>query len=410
MPALALAGGTPLRRAPFPAWPPVTDATVRAITDAVTGGVWGDVDGPRKTEFERRFADYQGAAHAVGVTNGTTALQIALAALGIRSGDEVIVPAYTFVATATAVLSVNALPIFVDVDPTTGCLDPAAAEAAITPRTKAVMPVHLGGQPADLDAFTDLARRHGLALVEDAAQAHGATWRDRPVGAFGSFGTFSFQASKNLTAGEGGAVTTDDAELAEIAWSLHHCGRSRQRPWYEHERLGGNHRLTELQAALLLDQLDGADTRAERRERSAALLDAGLADVPGLTPMSRDERCTRHAYHLYQLRYKPAEFGGPAREAFVRALSAEGVPASAGYGRPLDRQRLFAEHRFDERATGYDPDYPATRFGQLDLPHTEQLCAEAVWLPQQVLLGSDEDCADVLAAIRKVREHADELR
>jgi dTDP-4-amino-4,6-dideoxygalactose transaminase len=410
MAALAVTGGTPARTRPFPAWPPVTDEAVRAVADVVRAGTWGDVDGPAKTEFERRFAAYQGVPHALGVSNGTVALQIALAAAGIGSGDEVIVPAYTFIATASAVLNVNALPVFADVDADTGCLDPDAAEAAITERTKAILPVHLGGQAADLDRFVQIADEHHLVLIEDAAQAHGARWRGRPVGGFGAFGTFSFQASKNITAGEGGAVTTTDAELAEVVWSLHHCGRSRERPWYEHERLGGNHRLTEMQAALLLAQLDGAPARADRRERSAALLDQGLTDTPGLTPMHRDERCTRHAYHLYQLRYDPRGFGGVPRERFIAALCAEGVPASAGYGRPLDRQPVFAQRRFDQRATGYDPDYPPTRFGELDLPHTQRLCEQAVWIPQHVLLGSDDDCADVLAAVRKVAAHADELR
>ena len=403
---LALLGGDPVRSTPFPAWPPVTERAGQALAEALREGIWGDVGGPRKTEFERRFAAYQDSAYGVAVSNGTVSLQIILAALGIGSGDEVIVPAYTFLATATSVLAVNALPVFVDIDPGTACIDPAAVEAAITPRTRAIMPVHLAGHPADLDALTDIAVRHGIPLVEDAAQAHGASWRDRKVGAFGAFGSFSFQASKNMSAGEGGFITTDDESRADLAWSLHNCGRSRTGQWYEHALLGGNHRMTEFQAALLLVQLEDLDGQVARRERAAAALDRVMAGIEGLTPTGRDPRVTRHAYHLYQFRYDPAAFGGLPRRRFLEALAAEGIPCSGGYGTPLDRQEVFAKTAFDTRATGYDPAYPPTRYGEVDLPATALLCEQAVWLPQNVLLGDEADIADVAAALEKLRDGA----
>lgn len=399
----ALLGGAPVRAEPFPAWPPVTAEAIEALQRVGSDGTWSAADGPEKVRFERDFAAFHGARHGLAVCNGTIALEIALRALGIGAGDEVIVPGYTFLATATSVLGVNALPVFADVDAGHGCLDPDAAEAAITDRTKAIIPVHLAGHPADLDRFARLAGKYGLAIIEDAAHAHGSRWRDRRVGSFGTFGCWSFQASKNMTAGEGGLLATSDDDLAETAWSLHHCGRSRAGAWYEHGLLGGNYRLTEFQSALLSVQLAGLPDQLDRRERSAAILTAGLAGLDGLEPVARDDSCTTHAFHLYQLRYDPTGFGGLSREQFAAAMRAEGIPIGPGYRIPLDRQPVFAERRFDPAATGYDPARPNTRYGALELPNTLAFCAEVLWIPQPVLLGSDRDLADVLTAAEKVR-------
>lgn len=410
MDQLALSGGNPVRTKPFPSWPPTDDALVDAVADVVRSGVWGDVGGAQKLAFERRFAEHQQARHATGVCNGTIALQLALAALGVRRGDEVIVPAYTFLATATAVLTVNALPVFVDIDPETTNIDPAVVEAAITPRTRAIIPVHFGGQPADLDRLTEIARRHDVALVEDCAHAHGAIWKGRPVGAIGDVGCWSFQQSKNLTSGEGGAVTTNSAELAELLWSLHHCGRTRGGVWYDHTTLGGNYRITDLQAALLLGQLDRLNEQLDRRERSAAILDRGLAAIPGVRPLIRDPRCTRHAYHIHQFRYDEAEMGGLPRDRFIAAMAAEGIPLSGGYPMPLNRQTVFAKAVFDHGATNYDASYGPTKYGELDLPDTEDVCRHILWITQNVLLADDSDLTDVLTAAEKVRRNADALR
>lgn len=396
----------PVRTAPFPVWPVFEESDLRLVAGAVEARVWSAADGPLKREFEARFAALHEAKHAVGVTNGTISLEIALAALGIGAGDEVIVPPYTFLATASAVLKMNALPIFTDIDPDTYCLDPAAVEAAITPRTRAIIVVHLGGHPADLDRLLAIKERHGLALIEDAAHAHGAAWRERPVGARGEFGSWSFQASKNLTCGEGGALTTNDDALAELAWNLHNCGRTRSGPWYEHPFLGGNYRLPELQCALLLAGLARLPAQIARREAGAAYLDRELGAFAGIRPLPRDPRATVHAHHLYLFRYDPAAFAGLSRDAFVAALREEGIPASAGYPYPLNRQPLFQTLSFDTRATGYDPLYPPTQYGRLDLPVCERACAETVWLPQNVLLADEAGLADVTAAIDTVQRRA----
>jgi dTDP-4-amino-4,6-dideoxygalactose transaminase len=256
--------------------------------------------------------------------------------------------------------------------------------------------VHVAGCPADLDALGEIARRRGLILIEDAAQAHLAEWRGRPVGAIGHAGTFSFQASKNLNAGEGGVVLTDDDEIFERCWSLANCGRVRDGGWYEHRMLSGNYRLSELQAALLLSQSRRLEEQTERRTRNALYLAGQLAEIEGIRPLARDSRVTRHAYHLFVFRYDAAAFGGMSRDHFLTALKAEGVPCSPGYT-PLYRSPAFridtATHPFPARV-----DYGAVR-----LPNAEQASAEAVWLTQGLLLGERADLDDIVAAVRKIQ-------
>ncbi|MEC8993446.1 MAG: DegT/DnrJ/EryC1/StrS family aminotransferase, partial [Candidatus Latescibacterota bacterium] len=335
---LAAAGGTPIRTSPFPGWP-VFDATEEeAILGVLRSGSW--FLGERVAEFERTFTEYCEAKHGVSVSSGTVALQVALEAAGVALGDEVIVPSYTFIATASSVALVGGVPVFVDVDPDTYLIDPAAVEAAITEKTKAIIAVHIAGQPADLDALTAIAAKHGVLLIEDSAQAHAAAWKGRRVGAIGDLGTFSFQASKNLNAGEGGFIVTDDEELQLRAWSIHNCGRTPGGEWYEHPLVGGNYRLTEMQAALALSQLRRLDEQTEKRTQSAALLTEQLSEIEGIRPLAVDERVTRHAFHLYVFRYDADAFGGASREQFLKALAAEGIPCAAGY-KPLYREPAF---------------------------------------------------------------------
>ncbi|MGW5198603.1 DegT/DnrJ/EryC1/StrS family aminotransferase [Streptomyces spiralis] len=394
---------TPVRIRPWPEWP-IPDAGGRArLLEALDSGEWNGVAAPAVVEFEAEFGRYQNAGHTVTCVNGTVSLEIALSALGVGSGDEVIVPPYTFLATATAVLGVNALPVFADIDPETYCLDPDAVEAAIGPRTAAVICVHLGGHPADLDRLTDICERHGVALIEDAAHAHGARWRDQPVGTFGQYGSWSFQGSKNLTAGEGGALTTNDDALAVAAREIRNCGRAEGGAWYDHHRFGGNWRLTAFQAALLSAGLERLPRQVARREECAAHLDQHLAGIEGIRPLRRDPRATTHAHHLYLFRYDAEAFGGLPLDAFTQALRHEGIPAMTGYPRPLNRQPLFAERRFDQRATGWRPEYPPTRFDRLDLPVCERACGETVWLPHHVLLAPPGEMSDVVEAVDVVR-------
>ncbi|MGC4189982.1 MAG: DegT/DnrJ/EryC1/StrS family aminotransferase [Thermomicrobiales bacterium] len=400
---LARNGGVPVRARAFPAWPQFGDEERTNLLAVLESGEWSDpAGGPFVRAFERSFADLHEAAHGVAVTSGSVALTLALRALGIGTGDEVIVPAYTFIATAIAVLEVNALPIFVDVDPDTWCIDPGAVEAAITPRTKAIIPVHLAGHPADMDRLCEIARRSGLCVVEDAAQAHGAVWNGRPVGSWGDAGSFSMQASKNLTSGEGGIVVTSDADLAEMIVSFRNCGRQHDGVWYEHVRQGGNARMTEFQAAILSAQLTRFAGQRARRDANGRILDAGLMEIDGIRPQRRDPRTAIHGYHLYGFRYDPAACDGLPRDAFIAALNAEGIPCGPGYPMPLNRQPLFVDRAFDTRATGYDATYAPTRFEALDVPVTETMCNEVVLLPQSLLLADGRDMADVIQAVKKI--------
>lgn len=393
---LAVDGGAPVRRGEWPRWP-VWDATEeRALLEVLHSGQWWSVGGTKVPEFEAAFAAMQGARFACAVTNGSAALEIMLRAMGIGCGDEVIVPAYTFIATASSAVAVGARPVFVDIERASLNLDPAKIEAAITPRTRAVIPVHVGGAPADMDGILEVARRHGLAVIEDAAQAPLASWRGRPVGTLGDVGSFSFQASKNLNSGEGGVVVTDDPELAEKVWSVHNVGRRRGGAWYEHEVLGGNHRMTEWQAAILLAQMTRLEAQAATRAANAATLHARLAPIPGVTPPVPDPRITRHAWHLYSLRIDPEAFGNRPLGEVVAALNAEGIPADQGYA-PLYREDLFRKpgRGLCQRC--------AWSYGDVACPETEEAARTIVRLHQNVLLADERAMDEIAAAVAKVQ-------
>jgi dTDP-4-amino-4,6-dideoxygalactose transaminase len=405
---LALSGGPKVREKPFPHWPICGAEEENALLSVLRSGNWGRLDGDRVAAFERAFAAYQGARHAVAVTNGTVALRIALLAAGIAEGDEVIVPPYTFLATASAVVEVNATPLFADIEPDTFNLDPLAFEAAITPRTRAVIPVHFAGQAADMDRTLAIARRHGLAVIEDAAHAHGAEYRGRRLGSLGDMGCFSFQSSKNLTAGEGGAIITSSDEAEQSCRSFHNCGRLPVGAWYEHHTIGGNNRMTEFQGALLLAQMARLEEQTLTRDANGLYLNEQLSAIPGIRPMARGRGETRHSYHLYMFRYDPAGFDGVPRDRFLAALQAEGIPCSGGYRMGLYAQPLFAERNFGPYG-GFRRSRPDLHYDSASFPICEQACREAVWLSQSMLLGTRADMDDIVRAVWKVHEDRLEL-
>ncbi|HEX2999439.1 MAG TPA: DegT/DnrJ/EryC1/StrS family aminotransferase [Armatimonadota bacterium] len=397
---LAVNGGTPVRDGSrsWPAWPIWDEREEQALLGVLRSGVWGSHAGTQVREFEAEFARCHQARHGVCNVNGTASLEIALRAAGVGMGDEVIVPPYTFIATASSVLLVNGTPIFADIDPETYNLDPRAAEAAITPRTKAIIPVHIGGCPADMDAFTELARKHNLILIEDCAQAHAAAWNGHKVGSIGDMGTFSFQSSKNINAGEGGIIITNDEGYYERCWSVSNVGRVLNGAWYDHRLLGANYRMTEFQGALLRVQLTRLNDLAARRSENARFLSSELAKIPGIRPLTVDPRVTQHAYHLYIFRFDASHFGKMTRNEFVQALGAEGIPCSVGYG-PLYQADLFrVEHTY--ASTQFD-------YKQVRCPVTERACAEeAVWIFQNMLLGTREDMQDIVDAVAKIQRAA----
>src|SRR4051794_31162074 len=294
---LALNGGEPAARRDWPTWPVWDDAERKGLTDVLESGRGGV--GEKVKQFEEAFAAFHKVKFGISCTNGTAALEIGLRALGIVHGDEVIVPPYTFVATASAVVNVGGIPVFADIEPDTLCLDPADVERKITPRTKVIIPVHVAGRFADMDGLTRVAAKHGLAILEDAAHAWGSMLDGNGPGTLSKCATFSFQIRKNITAGEGGIVLTNDAATAELCRSATNCGRRTGSAWYDHDYLGSNLRMTEFQGAILLAQLARLDEQIARRERSAALLDARLSELPGVRIVRPEPRMTRRSYHLY---------------------------------------------------------------------------------------------------------------
>jgi dTDP-4-amino-4,6-dideoxygalactose transaminase len=323
-------------------------------------------------------------------------------------------PGYTFVATATAALEIGAVPVFVDIDSETYTLDPAHAAALITPRTRAIVPVHLGGRPADMDAILDLAQRHDLVVIEDAAQAWGSAWNGAKVGALGDIGSISFQASKNITAGEGGMLLTNDPAIGEMARSLSNCGRQPDGLWYAHYVLGGNYRLGEFQGAVLRVQLQRYPEHLARRQANAAYLERGLAEIEGISTMRSDPRVTANAYHIFFIRYDANAFGGVSREQFIKALQAEGIQGvHGGYSLPVYRQPVMQAKNFGLATPplfhGVHPDPPD--YSQVALPATDRACDdEAVWIRQNMLLGDRQDMDDMVEAILKIQRYRSELQ
>ncbi|HNT33446.1 MAG TPA: DegT/DnrJ/EryC1/StrS family aminotransferase [bacterium] len=407
---LAVNGGTPVRTKPFPSWPVFGDKEEKALVEVLRSGSWG-LPGIKAREFEQKFSAFQHAEFGVACCNGTIAIEIALLALGVGAGHEVIVPPYTFMATATAVVTVNAIPVFVDIDPDTCNISPEAIEKAITPHTKAIIVVHVAGCPCDMDAILAIANKHGLKVIEDSAHAHGAEWKGKRVGALGDMGTFSFQSSKNLTSGEGGIIVTNNPELADLAESIHNCGRAKGKGWYEHFQIGANYRLSEFQAAILLCGLERLPEKMAIRERNGALLDKGLAQIPGVAPQKRDPRVTSHGHHLYMARFPQQDREGIPLARIIQALNAEGFPCSTGYN-PLYKLALYSEAHFGPHGCpiscpfhkGTKPDY-----SKIMLPEAEKAADEIVWSHHPVLLGSAEDTQDIVDAVAKVMENKGEL-
>ena len=403
---LALHGGKPIRTRPFTSWPIFGKPEEKRLLRTLRSGKWGRLQGNEVAEFENRFAAMHGCKHGIAVVNGTVSLRISLMAAGIQANDEVIVPPYTFVSTATAVVEANAIPVFADIDLETFNLDPKTVQAAITPQTRAIIPVHFAGQPADMDALMRIARKHKLIVIEDAAHSHGALYRKQPAGSIGHTGSFSFQSSKNLTSGEGGIITTNDDALAAACRSIHSCGRIEGGLWYEHHVIAGNYRLGEFQGAILNAQLERLESQTIRRDQNGQYLVKKISALPGIYPQKRPRECARHSYHLFMMRLDPREFGA-SRNLVVKALQAEGIPCSAGYGLSLPEQPLF-------RNKAFGPYLPKSRakldFRKARVPVSDLLCREqCIWLEQSLFLGPRADIDDIARAFEKVFENRSAL-
>ncbi len=402
---LAMSGGTPVRSKGWPSWPVWDETNEQAVVAAIRSGKWG-VGGSRVPEIERLWAERHQAKYGVACCNGTIALQIALVAVGVEAGDEVITTPYTFMATSMAALALGAVPVFVDVEPGTHNIDPELIEDAITPRTKAIYPVHIGGRPANMDRILEIAKKHSLVVVEDAAQAWMAAWNGRPVGALGDAGIFSCQSSKNFAAGEGGLLLTNDDAVYQRAWSYHNCGRKLGGEWYEHVLPGLNYRLSELQAAMLVSSMDRFVVQQKTRQAALAALDEKLQGIPGILTPDRDERVSSHACHIYMVRLDRQLISTDSKR-FAAAVQAEGLPGHPGYTVPLYKQGFW--EWFGQRATGqggcWNDVWPRP-YASYDLPVCEELCASTLWIKQDVLLAGPDEMDDVAAIIAKAAEAA----
>jgi len=378
----------------FPPWPQFGVEERTGLIRALDQGQWWRVTGTEVDAFEREFAEHHGAEHALAVTTGTHALELALEVLGVHRGTEVIVPAFTFISSSQAAQRLGAVAVPVDVDPDTYCIEVAAAEAAIGPNTRAIMPVHMAGQVADMDALAKLSADSGVPLLQDAAHAHGARWHGKKVGELGSVAAFSFQNGKLMTAGEGGAVLFPDAELYEEAFVRHTCGRPRGDRGYFHTTSGSNFRLNEFSAAVLRAQLSRLEQQITVREQRWRVLAALLAELPGVVPQGSDERCDRNPHYMAMFRIPG--IGERRRAALVDTLTQRGIPAFVAF-RAVYRTDAFWETGAPEMSV----DQLAGR-----CPHSEALSQDCLWLHHRVLLGSEAQMHEVVSVLADVRSRS----
>lgn len=396
---LAINGGTRTINKNYN-WPVFDETDVNAVAGIVQSGKWGNPNcDDIVADFEKEFASFCGTRYALTCVNGSVALRLALIACGVKPGDEIIVPPYTFIATASIVLEANCVPVFVDIDPDTYNLNPTEIEKALTKRTKVIIPVHFAGQACDMDAIMAIAKKHDLRVIEDACHGHGAEYKGKKLGSIGDAGCFSFQSSKNLTSGEGGMVITNDETLYDTMNSLRNVGRIKGGQWYEHHNPGCNYRITQMQVALLASQLKRLPEQTILRHENGTYLNSLLEKIDGITPLKRGVGETLHCYHIYIFKYDEAKFNYLPKVEFAKMLEAEGVPCFMGYPEPLYKQPLFQQKNFMCYAIPPEVDYT-----KVCCPETEKACyKEAVWIFQNTLLGTKEDMTKFAEAIIKIQ-------
>ncbi|MGA3185588.1 MAG: DegT/DnrJ/EryC1/StrS family aminotransferase [Bryobacteraceae bacterium] len=410
MSELAILGGKPVRTRSFESWPQYLPADAARVQEVVASRHWGGYPVPSRYagEFAERFAEMHDAKYAQCITNGTIALVAALQAAGIGFGDEVIVPAYTWDGTATAVLVVGGVPVFADVDPDTYCLSLDAVRKAITPRTRAILPVHLAMRFVDMAGLMNIAEEHGFKVIEDSAHAHGGQYCGKGAGSIGDLGCFSFQESKLMTAGEGGIILTSNLEYYERLQSIVNCGRASITDQFKNRVLGSNYRITELQAALLIGQLDMLPDLAAKRSRAARRLGEALSTIKGVRPLPPQPAITRDTLYCYVFQYRP-DPRLVSRDLFAAALDAEGIPCDGRFYEAVYRSDLFyvTPQNSPQLKIGRTE---TVDYGRSHCPVTERAAyEEAIWLPQFLLIGKDEDVDDIAAAVAKVMRNIEEL-
>ncbi|MCX6898146.1 MAG: DegT/DnrJ/EryC1/StrS family aminotransferase [Verrucomicrobia bacterium] len=403
----ALLGGTPAHKGGWTSWPQWREEWEPKMLEVYRSRKWFRLSGPHVPEFEKAWAEMLGAKKALGVASGTTSLIVGLHVMDVDAGDEVIVSPYTFIATYNAILANAALPVFADTDPATLTMDPKSIESRITERTRAIMPVHIYGMPCDMDPINAIAKKHKLAVVEDACQAWLGEYKGRKCGTLGDVGGFSFQESKHIPAGEGGAITSMSEDIIDRCNAYHNCGRScgNFKGTGSFSR-GMNYRMTQFQAMLLLQQFNKLKEQTAIRRANADHLSANLGKIPGITPIRLPEN-SRPAWHLYPFIYNAEQFNGLARDKFMAALRAEGVPCSSPY------REQYYDGLLDEaiNSRGYKRLWSADRLKAYresfkDLKGNKQACETMVAISQNMLLADRSDMDQILEAIRKIQAHS----
>lgn len=398
-----LAGGTGIH------WPQFTRTDEKALLKVFNSGLWwrgGDIKTQTESQcgkFERDFSRWHGAATGLCVSNGTIAVELALRAAGVKAGDEVIVPALSFVVSASAALPLGAVPVFADCDPDTFQPDPESIEAMISRRTAAIVIVHFGGYPADLDRIVRIAKKYKLPLIEDCAHAHGSQWRGKGVGSYGEFGTFSFQQSKALTCGEGGIVLCKSKELRGKAYRFHNLGRIETGGFYDFVEVSSNYRMSNLQGAILNTQFARYKKQIIQKMAAHDYLSSLLREIGGFDPLPEDRRITRRGHYYFLTRYNPDEFKGLPRDGFLKAVQAEGVPFWKSYGRAIHTYPLFQNMKWPSAYK--NAQYKKTTCPAAENAFANELCA----LPHTALLADRKTLTGIAEAVQKIKDHAGEL-
>lgn len=387
MAQLAINGGDPVIQKSFPEWPVWDENDIHAVQEVIKGGVWG-IGGTKIDQFSKEFAEYHQVGYALPVANGSVAIELVLEALGIGEGDEVIVPDITFMATAAAPIRRGADMVLVDINPDTFCINPFLIEDAVTDKTKAIIPVHLGGHPCEMDTIMSIANKYGLSVIEDCSHAHGAIWNGKYVGSFGDCGTFSLQASKTLNCGEGGVIVTNDERLIDMCRSIHNAGRAAGPLDYHHYRCGTNYRMTNIQAGLLLSQMRKFDEQCKKRDYNGKILTDLLDQIDGVKPQLRDPKMERHGYYLF-IFILEADI---PKEKFKKALEAEGVPVQLEY--PGIHILEFIRKKKSVKG---------------EFPVSERLYNRSVWLYHHPLLSDEDTVSQIAEAIKKIIDNKNEL-
>ncbi len=403
----ALLGGMPVHKGGWLPWPQWREAWEPKILQVYRSGKWFRGSGTNVNDFEKAYAQLLGAGKCLATASGTTALIVSLHVMGVDAGDEVITSPFTFIATYNSILTHKALPVFADTDPATLTMDPASIESRITERTRAIMPVHIFGMPCDMDAINAIARKHKLAVIEDACQAWLAEYKGRKCGTIGDLGCFSFQESKHIPSGEGGAITGMSEELIDRCNAFHNCGRtSGSFKGNGSFTRGSNYRMTQAQAMLLLQQFEKLQKETAVRRASADYLSTNLSQIPGIS-IVRLPQDSRAVWHLYAFLYDPAQFNGLSRDKFIKALSAEGIPCSSVYNEQyydglLDEaiaSRGYKRLWSDQRLRAYRESFK-------DLKGNKQVCSTVVAIGQNLLLAEQSDLDHIISAVRKLQTHS----